>query len=48
MQEDTNMNAYVERVIVYVKKRAGDGPEFVKTVTEVYTPLSPVRAANPR
>ena len=28
------MNAYVERVIEYVKKKHGDEPEFVQTVEE--------------
>ena len=31
------MNAYVERVIDYVRKKHGDEPEFVQTVEEVFT-----------
>ena len=31
------MNAYVERVIEYVKKRHGNEPEFCQTVEEVFS-----------
>ena len=41
------MNAYVERVIEYVKKRHGDEPEFVQTVEEVFSSISPVIDAHP-
>ena len=41
------MNAYVERVIEYVKKKHGDEPEFVQTVEEVFSSISPVIDAHP-
>ena len=41
------MNAYVERVIEYVKKQHGDEPEFVQTVEEVFSSISPVIDAHP-
>ena len=41
------MNAYVERVIAYVKKKHADEPEFVQTVEEVFSSISPVIDAHP-
>ena len=41
------MNAYVARVIEYVKKRHADEPEFVQTVEEVFSAISPVMDAHP-
>ena len=41
------MNAYVERVIETVKKKHGSEPEFVQTVEEVLSSLSPVVDAHP-
>ncbi len=41
------MNAYVERVIEYVKRKHADEPEFCQTVEEVFTSISPVIDAHP-
>ena len=41
------MNAYVERVIAYVEKKYSTQPEFVQTVREVFSSLSPVMDAHP-
>ena len=41
------MNAYVERVIEYVKKKHANEPEFCQTVEEVFTSISPVIDAHP-
>ena len=41
------MNAYVESVIEYVKKKHANEPEFVQTVEEVFTSISPVIDAHP-
>ena len=41
------MNAYVERVIANVQKKHGNEPEFVQTVEEVLSSLSPVIDAHP-
>jgi len=41
------MNAYIERVIEYVKKKYAHEPEFVQTVEEVFASIEPVVAAHP-
>ena len=41
------MNAYVESVIANVQKKHGNEPEFVQTVEEVLSSLSPVIDAHP-
>lgn len=41
------MNAYVEKVINYVKEKHKDEPEFVQTVEEVFSSISPVIDAHP-
>lgn len=41
------MNAYVESVIANVKAKHGNEPEFVQTVEEVFSSLSPVVDAHP-
>ena len=41
------MNAYVESVIANVKEKHGDQPEFVQTVEEVLSSVSPVIDAHP-
>ena len=41
------MNAYVASVIEYVKKKHANEPEFVQTVEEVFTSISPVIDAHP-
>ncbi len=41
------MNAYVERVIEYVKRKHADEPEFCQTVEEVFSSISPVIDAHP-
>ena len=41
------MNAYVEKVIAGVKERHGNEPEFVQTVEEVLSSLSPVIDRHP-
>jgi len=41
------MNAYVERVIEYVKKKHGNEPEFVQTVEEVFSSISPMIDKHP-
>lgn len=41
------MNAYVASVIENVKKKHGNEPEFVQTVEEVFSSLSPVVDAHP-
>ena len=41
------MNAYVERVIEYVKKRHGNEPEFCQTVEEVFSSISPMIDKHP-
>lgn len=41
------MNAYVARVIEYVKKKHADEPEFCQTVEEVFSSISPVIDAHP-
>ena len=38
-----HMNAYVERVIESVRQKHGNEPEFVQTVEEVLSSLSPVQ-----
>ena len=41
------MNAYVERVIEYVKKRHSNEPEFCQTVEEVLSSISPMIDKHP-
>ena len=41
------MNEYVQEVINYVKDKYADQPEFVQTVQEVLTSISPVIDAHP-
>ena len=41
------MNAYVERVIEYVKKKHGNEPEFCQTVEEVFSSISPMIDKHP-
>ena len=41
------MNAYVASVIDYVKKTHASQPEFVQTVEEVFTSISPIMDAHP-
>ena len=41
------MNAYVQRVIEYVKRKHGNEPEFVQTVEEVLTSVSPLVDKHP-
>ena len=41
------MNAYIERVIEYVKKKYAHEPEFVQTVEEVFASIEPVVEAHP-
>jgi len=41
------MNKYVEKVIEDVKKKHANEPEFIQTVSEVFTSLSPVVDAHP-
>ena len=41
------MNAYVERVIEYVKKRHANEPEFCQTVEEVFSSISPMIDKHP-
>ena len=41
------MNAYVERVIEYVKKRHGNEPEFCQTVEEVFSSIAPMIDKHP-
>ena len=41
------MNKYVERVIADVKKQYADQPEFVQTVEEVFSSVSPLVDAHP-
>ncbi len=41
------MNAYTQSVIDYVKKKHSDEPEFIQTVKEVLSSLSPVLDAHP-
>ena len=41
------MNAYVERIIDYVRKKHGDEPEFVQTVEEVFTSIAPMIDKHP-
>ena len=41
------MNAYVERVINYVKTKHANEPEFCQTVEEVFASISPVIDAHP-
>ena len=41
------MNAYVERVIDYVKTKHANEPEFCQTVEEVFASISPVIDAHP-
>ena len=41
------MNAYVASVIEYVKKKHANEPEFVQTVEEVFSSISPVIDAHP-
>ena len=45
--EEKNMNAYVERVIEYVKKKHGNEPEFCQTVEEVFSSISPMIDKHP-
>ena len=42
-----HMNAYVERVIESVRQKHGNEPEFVQTVEEVLSSLSPVIDKHP-
>ena len=47
-QEETkDMNAYVASVIENVKKKHGNEPEFVQTVEEVFSSISPVIDKHP-
>ena len=41
------MNAYVESVIENVRKKCANEPEFIQTVEEVLTSLSPVIDQHP-
>ena len=41
------MNSYVASVIEYVKQRHANEPEFVQTVEEVLSSISPVIDAHP-
>ncbi len=41
------MNAYVEKVIEYVKKRHANQPEFCQTVEEVFSSISPMIDKHP-
>jgi len=41
------MNAYVEKVIEYVKKRHANEPEFCQTVEEVFSSISPMIDKHP-
>ncbi len=41
------MNAYVQKVIDYVKEKHANEPEFVQTVEEVFSSISPVIDAHP-
>ena len=41
------MNAYVERVIEYVKRRHGNEPEFCQTVEEVFSSIAPMIDKHP-
>ena len=41
------MNAYVASVIDYVKKTHANEPEFVQTVEEVLSSVSPIMDAHP-
>ena len=41
------MNAYVASVIDYVKQAHGNEPEFVQTVEEVLSSISPIMDAHP-
>jgi glutamate dehydrogenase (NADP+) len=41
------MNAYVQSVIENVRKKHGNEPEFVQTVEEVFSSISPVIDAHP-
>ena len=41
------MNAYVERVIEEVKRKHGNQPEFVQTVEEVLSSVSPLIDKHP-
>ena len=41
------MNAYVARVIDYVKTKHANEPEFCQTVEEVFHSISPVIDAHP-
>ena len=41
------MNAYVERVIEYVKRRHGNEPEFCQTVEEVLSSIAPMIDKHP-
>ena len=41
------MNAYVASVIDYVKTTHGNEPEFVQTVEEVLSSISPIMDAHP-
>ena len=41
------MNAYVASVIDYVKQAHGSEPEFVQTVEEVLSSVSPIMDAHP-
>ena len=41
------MNAYVERVIEYVKKKHANEPEFCQTVEEVFSSISPMIDKHP-
>ena len=41
------MNAYVERVINYVKEKHSNEPEFVQTVEEVFSSISPMIDKHP-
>ena len=41
------MNAYVEKVIAYVKKRHGNEPEFCQTVEEVFSSIAPMIDKHP-
>ena len=42
------MNAYVASVIDYVKQAHGNEPEFVQTVEEVLSSVSPIMDARSR
>ena len=47
VEEDTIMNAYLERVLAETKAKNANEPEFLQTVEEVLSSLEPVINAHP-